>query len=128
MLESKLVWINLALLNLSDAFEVNSSLPSWLFGKEHVLDLFKSLACRLGEEKERMDCHGDREDSKDEVGFPLDIDKGRRREITKSEVKNPVGGGCNGDSFAADAEREELGRVDPTVTLSARESLHGRIW
>lgn len=122
MLEIKLVWIDLSFLNFSDAFEVDSSLPSRLLGKEHVLNLFKSLASRLGEAEERVNCHGDRKDSEDKVGFPFDVDKSRRREITKGEVKDPIRSGRKRNGFATDAKREELGRVDPTVTLSARES------
>jgi hypothetical protein len=39
-----------------------------------------------------VDGHSDAENSEDDVSAPGDVDKGRRNEVSKSEVECPVAG------------------------------------
>lgn len=103
-----------------DALPVDSCLPSRCATEEHILNLFQGLSGCFWEEEESMYSHTEAEDTEDEVGLPLDVDKGWRCEVAKCKIEDPVGGGCDGDSFASDAEWEEFGWVDP-----AGECQHG---
>ena len=60
-----------------------------------------------------MDRHCSVEDAEDDVDFPLDVDESGRYEVGEGEVEDPVCGCGERNCLAADAEREEFGRVDP---------------
>ena len=76
-------------------------------------DVFEGLAGCLGEHEEHVQTHGCAEDAEDDVDFPGDVGEGGRDEVAERKVEGPVGGGAEGVGFAADAEGEQLGRVDP---------------
>lgn len=120
MLElSTLLRINLTTLLSPDLVVINTSLPSRCPAEEHIFDLFQCLAGSFREEEESVSGHGETEDAEDEVGLPFDVDEGGWGEVAKCEVKDPVGGCGDGDSFASYAEGEEFGWVDPAGKLLA---------
>jgi hypothetical protein len=52
-------------------------------------NFFKRFLTSFREHKENLNAHGDAENTKDNIGLPLDILKGRRDEERESKVKDP---------------------------------------
>jgi hypothetical protein len=52
-------------------------------------NFFKRLLTRFREHKEYLNTHGNAENSKDNIGLPLDILEGGRDEERESEIKGP---------------------------------------
>jgi hypothetical protein len=52
-------------------------------------DFFKRFLTSFREHKENLNAHGDAENTKDNIGLPLDILKGGRDEERESKVKGP---------------------------------------
>jgi len=87
-------------------------LDSVLVG-ENIFNLFQSLACGFGEHEEDVNEHDNAEDAKEDVGPPLDVDKGRRDEVSQSKIEGPVGGCGERDGLSTDPQGINLGWVDP---------------
>lgn len=81
--------------------------------RENALYILERLTCRLWEHEEDMQEHGRAEDTENDVYLPLDVYERRWNEVREREVESPVGRSAEGVGFAADAEREQFGRVHP---------------
>jgi hypothetical protein len=86
---SSLLAVNLATLGTAGAAVFDPRLPCRGTRHEHFLDILESLARRLGEEEESVDCHGGAEDAEDEVDAPLDVDESGWDEVGEGEVEDP---------------------------------------
>ena len=90
-----LLRIHLSPLKMSGA-AIDMRLPSrrtnildtaWRLVVEDLVDLFKRLAGRLGEEEEDMHEHAEAEDSEEEIDFPADVLECWGYEVAKCEVE-----------------------------------------
>jgi len=84
-----LLVINLATLSTASVAVFNPSLPSGNSSHEHLLNILKRLSSRLGEQEERVDSHGEAEDTEDDVDAPLDVDESGWDEVGEGEVEDP---------------------------------------
>lgn len=108
-----LLGVDITHLSSSRSLILNLRLPCLSAGQEHFLHFLEGLACSLGEHEEDMDNHGGKEDTKQDVHLPLNVDKGRWNEVRKCEIKDPVRRSAERDCFASNSERKELWRIDP---------------
>lgn len=74
-------------LRTTDVLVLDARLPRRDALEEHLFNIFKGLAGRLGETEEGVDGHGSAEDTEDDIDFPLDVDEGRRDEVAALNVK-----------------------------------------
>ena len=88
VLETLLV-INLATLSTASVAVFDPSLPSGNSSHEHLLNILERLSSRLGEQEERVDSHGETEDTEDDVDAPLDVDESGWDEVGEGEVEDP---------------------------------------
>ena len=121
MVHSVLLGIDLALLQQRDPLGSDMRLPSRRTDvlrsvrvREELFHFFKRLASRLREHEEHMNPHGNAENPEKDIGLPFDVLERRRHEIAKREIERPIARCSQRHRFAADTERVQLRRVDPT--------------
>lgn len=100
-------------LSLPSAVVVDVCLPSRHTTQEQLLHLFKRLPARLGEHEENVDRHGCAEYTKDDVYFPLNVNKCRWYEVAEGKVEDPIRRSGDGDSLSTHTQREKLRGINP---------------
>ena len=88
-------------------------------GGKDAVDILELQPFGLGvEDEDDGDLEGV-EDGKDGVRLPADVLDGRRHDLDNEEVADPVTGGRDRGTTLAEAERQDLRRVDPDGGLEA---------
>jgi hypothetical protein len=105
---NSLLRIHTAVRSSAPRTQVNLCFPSRDLVFKHKGDVFERLSCGFREQEECVDRHGGAKDAKDDVHFPLDVDKGGGHEVGECEVEYPIGR-CSGIQMSVNAWGEDVG-------------------
>jgi hypothetical protein len=105
---NSLLRIHTAVRSSAPGTKIDLCLPSRNLVFKHKGDVFERLSCGFREQEECVDRHGGAKDAKDDVHFPLDVDKGGGHEVGECEVEYPIGR-CSGIQMSVNAWGEDVG-------------------